>query len=112
MQDYSHENFAGIQRFMEILSVCHTVIAEKHKSGPLKGQLMYNASSPDELALVNAAKYFGYNFIGRDEDNNMIVELKNDDNDLGMSAPSNQYRLLNVIEFTSTRKRMTVIVRS
>ena len=39
--------------------------------------LSYNASSPDELALVNAAWYFGYTFQGRDEENNMIVEVKN-----------------------------------
>ena len=42
------------------MSVCHTVITEKSK---LKsGTLVYNASSPDELALINAAKFFGYNF--------------------------------------------------
>jgi hypothetical protein len=33
----------------------------------------YNASSPDELALVNAAKFFGAEFIKRDEDNNMVI---------------------------------------
>jgi phospholipid-transporting ATPase len=37
------------------------------------GQIVYNASSPDELALVNASKFFGFDFKGRDEDNNMIV---------------------------------------
>jgi magnesium-transporting ATPase (P-type) len=63
----------------------------------------YNAQSPDELALVNAAKYFGYSFKGRDEDNNMCIELQ--DTEV-------KYALLNVIEFTSSRKRMTVIVRT
>ena len=66
---------------MEILSVCHTVIAEKSKHSK-SDQLSYNASSPDELALVNAAKYFGYFFKGRDDDDNMIVELKNSTDDL------------------------------
>jgi len=37
---------------------------------------MYNASSPDELALVNAAKYFGYFFKGRDDENNIEVEIQ------------------------------------
>lgn len=40
---------------MEILSVCHTCIVEEKK-----GKIVYNASSPDELALVNAARYFGF----------------------------------------------------
>ena len=82
---------------MEILSVCHTVIVEEKN-----GKVTYNASSPDELALVNAAKYFGYEFKGRDEDNNVIINLE------GRLV---KYKLLNVIEFTSTRKRMTVVIK-
>lgn len=54
---------------MEILSVCHTVVVEDKN-----GKLSYNASSPDELALVNGAKYLGYNFKKRDEDDNVIIE--------------------------------------
>jgi phospholipid-transporting ATPase len=83
---------------LEILAVCHTVIVEEKN-----GKLVYNASSPDELALVNAAKYFGHSFKGRDDDNNVILDVD------GMEIT---YKLLNVIEFTSARKRMTVIVRT
>jgi len=67
------------------------------------GTIAYNASSPDELALVNAAKYFGYFFKGRDDDNNIEVEI------LGKSI---RFQLLTVIEFSSDRKRMTVVVRT
>jgi len=63
----------------------------------------YNASSPDELALVNAAKYFGVIFEKRDEDNNMIVRLKD--------GEVEKYKLLNTLEFTSSRKRMSVIIK-
>lgn len=86
---------------MEILAVCNTVIVEEKND-----HIIYNASSPDELALVNAAKYFGYIFKGRDEDNNMIVENVHDD------IFELRFKLLNVIEFTSTRKRMSIIVRT
>lgn len=55
-------------RMLEALAVCHTVIAE-----PKGDSLAYNASSPDELALVNGAKYLGYSFQGRDEDDNIVV---------------------------------------
>ena len=92
--------------------MCHTVIAEKSKNSHNSDHLAYNASSPDELALVNAAKYFGYYFKGRDDDNNMVVELRGVEDDLGMGSNTKQFQLLTVIEFTSTRKRMTVIVRS
>ena len=43
----------------------------------------------------------------------MLVEMRGAPNeDLIIGTPMKQFRLLNVIEFTSTRKRMTVIVRS
>lgn len=42
---------------MEALAVCHTIIVEEKDD-----EFVYNASSPDELALVNAARFFGYRF--------------------------------------------------
>lgn len=111
LNDVTHDNFPQLHRYMEILSVCHTVIVEKKKGAP-EDAVTYNASSPDELALVNAAKYFNYNFKGRDEDNNMLVEVNSPEEEISIGTPTKQFRLLNVIEFTSTRKRMTVIVRS
>tara|TARA_B110001450_G_scaffold147518_1_gene137937 strand:- start:385 stop:558 length:174 start_codon:yes stop_codon:yes gene_type:complete len=53
------------------LAVCHTIIVEEKED-----VLYYNASSPDELALTNAARYFGIKFLDRDEDMNMVVENK------------------------------------
>ena len=98
LKDTSHENHEYLTTFMEILAVCHTIIVEEKK-----GETVYNASSPDELALVNAAKFFGFNFKGRDDENNMIVDN---------NGYETKYKLLNLIEFTSTRKRMTVVVRT
>ena len=80
------------------LALCHTIIVEKHPS-----RLIYNASSPDELALVNAARYFDAVFEGRDEEENMVVRL---------FGERLKFTLLNVIEFTSDRKRMTVVVET
>lgn len=67
--------------------------------------LYYNASSPDELALTNAARHFGITFEERDEDSNMIIRNS-------LTGQVSKYELLNVIEFTSTRKRMSVVVRT
>ena len=79
------------------MGLCHTIIEEYAADGTLK----YNASSPDELALANAGRYFGFEFRGRDADNNMLI------NDMGNERA---YKLMNVIEFTSLRKRMTTVV--
>ena len=64
---------------------------------------MYNASSPDELAIVNGARHLGFAFDSRDDDGNMVCHAFGEER---------RYKLLNVIEFDSTRKRMTVIVRN
>lgn len=97
MRDTKHENHENIKDYLTHLAVCHTVVADVKD-----GKTLYNASSPDELALVNAAKYFGYFFKGRDDDNNIEVEI---------NGKRTLYQLLNVIEFSSDRKRMTVVVR-
>ena len=64
---------------------------------------IYNASSPDELALVNGARHLGFAFSNRDDDGNMVCDAWGEEI---------RYKLLNVIEFDSTRKRMSVIVRT
>lgn len=76
------------------LAVCHDIIIDEKKG-------VYNAASPDELALVNAAKQFGYEFAGMDGDDVMTVKTPNGDL---------KFKRLNICEFTSTRKRMSVIV--
>jgi phospholipid-transporting ATPase len=70
LNDKTHENHQNIINFLTHLAICHTVVAEEKD-----GKIVYNASSPDELALVNAAKYFGYFFVGRDEENNIEVKI-------------------------------------
>ena len=55
MYNKMHENYDLINRYFLHLSICHTIII--HESIDENGHpvLTYNASSPDELALVNAA---------------------------------------------------------
>lgn len=86
-----------LNEFMIMLSVCHTVIPEK-----INDNVIYHAASPDERALVDGAKKFGFIFDIRTP---AYVEILALDERL-------RYEILNVIEFTSARKRMSVIVRT
>ena len=52
---------------------------------------------------MNGARHLGFFFRERDDDNNMVCETPNGER---------KYKLLNLIEFDSTRKRMTVVVRT
>ena len=65
----------------------------------------YNASSPDELALVNGARHLGFEFFERDADKNLLCRING-------SEEVKKFKLLNIIEFDSARKRMSVIVRT
>ncbi|EIE80028.1 hypothetical protein RO3G_04733 [Rhizopus delemar RA 99-880] len=64
-------------------------------------QIEYKAESPDEAALVNAAKNAGFAFVDR-KGNQLTVDI------LGEEYT---FELLHVLDFTSDRKRMSVIVR-
>ena len=79
------------------------MIVDKKTDKKGKEYVVFNASSPDELALVNGARHLGFFFYERDEDNYMCCETWD-----GVR----KYKLLNLIEFDSTRKRMTVVVRT
>ena len=71
-------------------------------------QIVYQASSPDEKALVSAARSMGCALLSRDA-SSMVVELTT--GPVGSPLVLAQYELLHTLEFTSARKRMSVIVR-
>jgi phospholipid-transporting ATPase len=48
-------NYENLEAMMIHLALCHTIILDDRTG-------KYNASSPDELALVNTAKFFGVVF--------------------------------------------------
>ncbi|KAL9646480.1 hypothetical protein ABK040_006474 [Willaertia magna] len=91
-------NKDGILEFLILLAVCHTVIPEKNKNQ----EIVYQASSPDEAALVKAAKYLGVEFISRTPSEMTISVL----------GQEKTYQILDIIEFSSDRKRQSVIVRN
>ena len=89
------------------LAVCHTIIIDEKKG-------TYNAASPDDLALVNFAKQFGFEFMGKDiNDNVLINEFHIDPVTQAKKGLRREHRfqLLHVCEFNSTRKRMSVVMK-
>ncbi|KAM8977633.1 phospholipid-transporting ATPase IB [Pelodytes ibericus] len=86
-----------IREFLTLLAVCHTVVPEKDGD-----TIIYQASSPDEGALVKGAKKLGYAFTGRTP-RSVIIDAM---------GKEQSFELLNVLEFSSDRKRMSVIVRT
>ncbi|KAH8288513.1 hypothetical protein KR054_004161 [Drosophila jambulina] len=82
--------------FFRLLALCHTVMAET-----VDGRLEYQAQSPDEAALVSAARNFGFVFRTRTP-NSITIEVM---------GRTEDYELLNILDFNNVRKRMSVILR-
>lgn len=87
-----------IDQFFTHLAVCHTVIPEQKEGSD---EVTLSASSPDEQALVAGAAYVGYKFTGR-APGMVKVEL---------NEKVETFEILDVLEFNSTRKRMSIVVR-
>ncbi|XP_035800156.2 phospholipid-transporting ATPase ID isoform X2 [Amphiprion ocellaris] len=84
--------------FFRLLSLCHTVMSEEKS----EGELLYKAQSPDEGALVTAARNFGFVFRSRTPGTITTTEM-------GRTVT---YSLLAILDFNNIRKRMSVIVRN
>ncbi|KAI6072201.1 Phospholipid-transporting ATPase IK isoform X1 [Aix galericulata] len=118
-----------LREFLRLLALCHTVMVEERGGGSAvlsalcgvqllcraRGlrwlfhhmiklccdQLVYQAASPDEEALVLAARDLGYVFLSRTQDTITISEL----------GVKRTYEVLAMLDFNSDRKRMSVLVR-
>ncbi|XP_076736872.1 phospholipid-transporting ATPase IC isoform X2 [Maylandia zebra] len=84
------------RQFLTALALCHTVMTEWKKQTPV-----YQAASPDEEALVGAARELGWVFLSRARDFIVVSEL----------GVTRRYQLLALLDFTSQRRRMSVLVR-
>nr|XP_019934833.1 PREDICTED: probable phospholipid-transporting ATPase IM [Paralichthys olivaceus] len=88
----------AVHEFFRLLALCHTVMPEEKN----EGLLVYQAQSPDEGALVTAARNFGFVFQTRTPETITLCEM-------GRAVT---YQLLAILDFNNVRKRMSVIVRN
>lgn len=93
-----------IQKFIRLLAICHTAIPEVNEETE---KVSYEAESPDEAAFVIAARELGFEFYKRTQTSISLHEL----DPVTGNKVERLYKLLNVLEFNSSRKRMSVIVR-
>ena len=77
------------------LSMCHQTIVD-----PATKE--YSSPSPDDLALVQGARLAGIEFLGQDPSTGSLQVKYN---------RTEECKLLHTLEFTSDRKRMSVIIK-
>ena len=91
-----------INEFMLCLSLCNTVLIDNKKKTE-ENKIDYQSSSPDEKALVCFARSKGYILTNRSLDDTVTLEI---------NGENINYKLLNTLEYSSERKRMSVIVKT
>ncbi|CAG8673145.1 2613_t:CDS:2, partial [Dentiscutata heterogama] len=110
-----------VKFFLLAMALCHTCVPEIDKE---TGDIIYQAASPDEFAIANASKDLGYVITNRSMGN---VSLRINNNIFNVSDENNvldkdnvldknnvleqTFQILNILEFSSKRKRMSVICR-
>lgn len=113
MKNPHHSYSRKMKFFILAIALCHTCVpeVERHSNDDGEDQidnLSYQAASPDELALIEAARDLGYIVIDRDQ-NSLTVRTYPQGFDEG---PVDEiYEVLQIIEFSSTRKRMSAVCR-
>ncbi|EON96401.1 putative phospholipid-transporting atpase 1 protein [Phaeoacremonium minimum UCRPA7] len=83
-------------QFILSVALCHTVLPETRD-----GDVEFQASSPDELALVEAARDLGFLVVHRSSQQ-ITLQISNSDG----TSIQRTYEILDVIEFSSKRKRI------
>lgn len=84
------------------MALCHTCLPTSTESG----ETDFQASSPDELALVRAAQEMGFLVVERSSESTTFHVT-----DTHRDVERLEFQILDVIEFSSKRKRMSIILR-
>lgn len=97
MTNFKDREHFKLEYFFKFLAVCNSVFTTKDQDG----EVVYEASSPDELALLQGASKAGVVLSDKTQGN---VHIR-------IGDKSEHWEILEEIPFTSERKRMSVIVR-
>ncbi|XP_022095115.1 probable phospholipid-transporting ATPase IF isoform X2 [Acanthaster planci] len=101
----------AMKEFLLCMALCHTVHVNKDQGGDEVDapnayedytQWQYEASSPDEKALVEATRRFGV----------VLTASTQEYSELMIEGDLVRFQLLHVLEFDPTRKCMSVIIRT
>ncbi|KAK8448632.1 hypothetical protein SEVIR_7G067100v4 [Setaria viridis] len=97
LQNAVSSNDPDVIKFLMVMALCNTVVPIKSDDDTVS----YKAQSQDEEALVNAALNLNMVLISKDSSTAEVC----------FNGSKFRYELLEILEFTSDRKRMSVVVK-
>jgi phospholipid-translocating ATPase len=100
LSEHQSPQRAALVHFFRALALCHSVLADRSMTDT-PHIVDYKAESPDEAALVAAARDVGFVFLHK---NSLEVDIE-------VMGQKERWTPLRLLEFNSTRKRMSVIMR-
>lgn len=98
-EDDDRKDKESLINFFYLLTLCHSVFPEKTDRG-----IIYQGSSPDDVALVQGAKQLGFEFLSKEYDDLIIKNHLTNEKII--------WEQICELPFDSDRKRMSVIVRN
>ena len=105
----TQDNFLDL--FMTAISTCHSGIINEKEFETSK-KIEYQASSPDEIAILNFARKYKYIFFGRKDNNKIIIEKPELLINKKISSKKVIYKIPMQFEYSSERKSMSVMVQN
>lgn len=108
LQEQQKDQSAFNKEFLVSLALCHSVITKRLPDGSIE----YHAESPDEAALVSAARDAGVEFLGGTRDGGRYLRLRGEAGKKRGKNALEKYQLLQMIPFSSARKRMSIVVQT
>lgn len=95
-----HDNIPELVLLLDLMAICNDVIIGQERDG----SLVYQSSSPDEVAITIGASCSGTRLVERKSSFLSITRAHE-------STRMHTFEILAVLEFNSTRKRMSIILR-
>ena len=99
LNDEKHENYTYIKHFILCLCLCHSVFTQDTENG----EIIYQASSPDETALINAARHFNYKFLRREIGNKVVLDI---------FGKKEEFIIIQSLEYTSERYNLALSIEN
>ena len=90
-----------LKEFYTMLAICNTIIPEMPDGETSLDSIIFKGQSPDETALAKAARLVGLTITDRTYNKCMV----------NVGGKEVTFDILNVLQFNSTRKRMSIVVR-